>query len=204
MNTLKCAWISVLFCQVVTVAVAPGGAALPVNFCYGSTTNDKQHMEEANEHFQTLPEDVDKSQCEEKQSDENKFFILPKDYEMDVKPVKKEFATQPTDDMNFGDYARDTEGPFLDAVNNPLARDDMYLNDDSYPIEYPDGFNVEDYLTFFDTDEDNLMTHDSSHLIMRNDDSVSGDPLPSLKVSLAFQLKSSKSHSQTTNFKMRF
>lgn len=189
---------SVFFCQNVTVAIAPRSAELPVNSCFGSASNENQHLDEINEHIQTLPEDVGESQCEEQQSDENKFFFLPRDYEMDVKPVKREFAIQPIDGMNFGDNARDVEGPSVDTVDNPLPQDDLYLNDIYDSVECPDGFNVEDYITFFDTDEDNLMIHDSSQMIMGNDGSVSCEPLQSLEVSLSVN-SSSKSCFQAPN-----
>ncbi|KAK4785826.1 hypothetical protein SAY86_002515 [Trapa natans] len=163
--------------QDVTVPAAPGSAAHPINFCSGSTSYG-DHCKEANEQVQMLPKDVGESKFEDQQSDENKFFALPNYYEMDVKPVKKEFAVQPTDDMNLGDYVREFEE---EPISNPLAADDAYLNDDSYPLEYPEGFNVEDYLTFFDTDEDNLITPGFSHFMTRNDGSVYADPLPSLE-----------------------
>lgn len=155
-----------------------------MNFCYNSTSNGNQQLEETNECYQTLPEDVGESQYVEQQCEENKFFVLPGEYEMDMKPVKREFASQPTEDMNLGDSERDTHVPFMHVADNPLPGDGLYLND-SFPVEYPDGFNVEDYLTFADTDEDNLMTHDCSKLMMRNDDSVSGEHLQSLEVSLS-------------------
>ncbi|PKI74553.1 hypothetical protein CRG98_004880, partial [Punica granatum] len=167
--------------QNVTVAIAPGRDPLPGNFCYGSSSNDNQNSEENKEPYQTLPEDVGESQCEEQQPDENKFFILAGGYEMDVKPVKREFAPQPTDNMNLGDNSSYPDGPFMDAADNPLPGDELYLNDLSYSVEFPEGFNVEDYLTFSDTDEGNLMTHNSSQLMMTTDGSVSGEPLQSLE-----------------------
>lgn len=157
-----------------------------MNFCYGSTSNGNHQLEENNECYQTPLEDVGESQYVEQQCDEDKFFVLPGEYEMDMKPVKREFVSQPTEDMNLGDSERDTHVPFMHVADNPLAGDELYLSD-SYPVEYPDGFNVEDYLTFSDADEDNLMTHDCSKLMMRNDDSVSGEHLQSLEVSLSLR-----------------
>lgn len=177
------------FCQNVTITITPGRDALPVNCC-GSTSSNNQHLQEINNHYRTLPEDADKSQCEEQQSEENKFFILPREYEIDAKPVKREFTMQPTEGINIGNNGRDLHDAFMDVADNPLPGDELYLND-SYSVECPDGFNVEDYLTFSDTDDGNLMAHDSSQLMMTSDYTISGEPFQSLEVSISLECPSS-------------
>ncbi|KAK4757998.1 hypothetical protein SAY87_019299 [Trapa incisa] len=164
--------------QTVTVAIIPGRDALPMN-CHDSTSNDNQPLEEINGHCQTVPDDTGKSQSEEQQSGENKLFSLPVEYEIDAKHVKREFSMQPTDDINIGDNERGLDSTFMDVGDNSLPGDTLCLYD-SYSVECPDDFNVEDYLNFSDTDVDNLIPHDSSEL-MTIDNPISGEPFQSLE-----------------------
>ncbi|KAK4769086.1 hypothetical protein SAY86_027236 [Trapa natans] len=165
--------------QGVTVAIIPRRNTLPLN-CYGSTSSGNQTLEEINGHSRTVPEDIGGSQLEDSQSDETKSFFLPIEYKIDAKSVKREFSMQPTEDINIGDIERGHCSAFMDVGDNPLPGDMLCL-DDSYSVECPDDFNVEDYLNFSDTDGGNLIPHDSSQLMVTIDDPISADPFESLE-----------------------
>lgn len=151
-------------------------APIPMSFYYGETSNNVQHS-------QDLVEDDVKPMIGTNETselgDEQIFFDLPEHYEMDANPVKDEYAVESNNNENPINANYSTAEQYLDAtenenpVNANYSTAEQYLdatevtqfgdeffietNDLSNPVEAdPEGFDMlDEYLTFFDVDDDN-------------------------------------------------
>lgn len=194
------------------VGIASEGAAAPVNFYHGETSNTVEHSgilaehesleiaplppnfyhgETSNyvEHPGDFAEGDMKSMVGMENSglgNEQAFYELPEQYEMDAKPVKDEYCVQPGENANPVDVDYEFDNQFLNAIGTPPFGEGLFLetNDLSYPVEAgPTDFDmVDEYLNYFDVENDNsqFLAFDSSQ-IMGVENTLTHEDLPSQK-----------------------
>ncbi|KAH7537063.1 hypothetical protein FEM48_Zijuj03G0052400 [Ziziphus jujuba var. spinosa] len=129
-------------------------APVPLNFYYADTSNNVEHSGDfVQDDVKPIIGTGETSQV----GGEQVFFDLPQQYGMGAEPVKDEYPV----DINYSNNE-----PYLDASEAPSFGDDFYIetNDLTKPIDPEDFDMLDEYLTFFDVDDDNTqyLTIDSS------------------------------------------
>lgn len=142
------------------------GAPLPLN-CYseGNASNSGEtsnSFEEAQNWLQ--------------QPDEQESFDPSIQQNANANPVKHEFMSEPSDSVNAEDVDYLLDEPIVTAADNLQFNDGAFLeaSDLSRPIEVDtSGFDMlEEYLTFFDADEDFQSMGFNSPMMIGGDDHV--------------------------------
>lgn len=145
--------------QSIEVGTEPGDAPVPLNFYHGETSQGTEHSNDLNEDEQKPLIDTNAIQASLQQQDEQ-FFVLPEQYRTEMKAIENGYIGQSDDNANPVDANYLLDEPYLD-----VAGDDYYLqtNDLANLLgEDAADFDVEDYLTFFDADDENLLPYESS------------------------------------------
>ncbi|KAF8039128.1 hypothetical protein BT93_B1622 [Corymbia citriodora subsp. variegata] len=156
--------------QSIDVGIETGDAPVPPNFYHGETSQGTEHSNDLNEEEQKPLIDTNAIQAGLQQPDEQ-FFVLPEQYRMEMKAIEKGYIGQSDDNANPVDANYLLDEPYLDAAENHLPGDEFYLqtNDlDNFFGEDAADFAVEDYLTFFDADDENVLPYESSQLPSEN------------------------------------
>lgn len=155
-----------------------------LNFYYGDTSNHVENYGEFIEDYQKPI--IGFGETSELRHDQELVHI-PEQYGMDTKLVKDEYFVEPSNGMDSAKLNYSVDEPYLNATDNHPLGDGLYLesNDLSNPVEAdPAGFDMlDEYLTFFNTDDDNLqyMCFDPSE-IMGTENPVSDQPPLTQKV----------------------
>ncbi|GFS46102.1 NAC domain containing protein 2 [Actinidia rufa] len=102
--------------------------------------------------------------------DTNSYVQEPADLDDDAQKLLHDYIGEPSNTVDSEDADYLLDEPFVDANDNTQFDDGSFLetNDLSNPVTESSGFDmVEDYLTFFDADDNNSqsMTFDSSKMI---------------------------------------
>ncbi|KAF3434099.1 hypothetical protein FNV43_RR25202 [Rhamnella rubrinervis] len=151
-------------------------APVPLSFYYGETSNNVQHTQDfAEDDVKPIIGTRETSEL----GDEQTLFDLPKQYETNAKPAKDECVVESSNNGNHLNANYSTAEQYMDAtengnlVNANYPTSEQYLdaievsqfgdeffietNDLSNPVEAdPEGFDMlDEYLTFFDADDDN-------------------------------------------------
>ncbi|GKU91639.1 hypothetical protein SLEP1_g5484 [Rubroshorea leprosula] len=128
---------------------------IPFNFYHGEPSNYAEHSMEFSEDGQKPVICMQDTQCGTEPHYAPMFSNLPQHNVMDANLVKDGYGPASINNANADDAPVE---PFLDASDNLTVGDDgLYLesNDLSNPVEADSlGFNVDDFLTFFDADDD--------------------------------------------------
>ncbi|XP_050209396.1 NAC domain-containing protein 78-like isoform X2 [Mercurialis annua] len=151
-------------------AAVSENAVLPVNYYHGETCNEQFGNFNADEQ-KPIVEQED-AQNGSDRPEEKVFFSFPEDYQIDAKPVRKEFRAESSNNIDATDDNYLLDEPFLDATDSPPFNEGFYLeaNDLSNPLERDCTGDstvfdmVDEYLNFFDASDDNL-TFDPSELL---------------------------------------
>ncbi|KAJ9175475.1 hypothetical protein P3X46_014026 [Hevea brasiliensis] len=155
--------------------VVSENAALSVNYYHGETSNYVEHSGNFSGDDQKPIIDQGETQYGSDLPDDQNLFSLPGQYEIDTKSVRHEYIAESSNSANTADDNFLLDEPFLDAIDNPLSSEGLFLeaNDLSNPVE-PDSTGdstvfdmVDEYLNFFDANDDNL-TFDPSELGCEN------------------------------------
>nr|UBT01611.1 NAC transcription factor 06 [Litchi chinensis] len=141
--------------------------APPPSFFYGDSSNFVEHSRDFSENERKPIIGTRETRGPELLVGQQ-FSDLPEQYEMDSRSVKNEYVVESGNNVDPGELNYLLEEPFMDATANPPFSDGLYLeaNDLSNTIE-PDsaGFDmVDEYLNFFDANDDNL-TFDASEIL---------------------------------------
>lgn len=164
-----------------TLEVAP----LPPNFFHGETSNYVEHPADFAEGDMKPMVGMENSGL----GNEQAFYELPEQYEMNAKSVKDEYCVQPGENANPVGVDYEFGDQFLDAIDTPPFVEGLFLetNDLSYPVEGgPTDFDmVDEYLNYFDVENDNsqFLAFDSSQ-IMGVENTLTHEELPSQKVQI--------------------
>lgn len=160
---------TVFLFQSIDVGIESGDAPVPLNFYHGETSQGTEHSNNLNEDEQKPLIDTNGVQAGLQQQDEQ-FFVLPEQYRMEMKA--KEYIGQSDDNgANPVDANYLLDGSYLDAADNQLPGDEFYLQTNDLANLLGDdaaNFAVEDYLTFFDADDENILPYESSQLPSEN------------------------------------
>lgn len=157
-------------------------APLPLNFYHGETSNYVEHSGDFSEADLKPMIGMENSEI----GDEEPFFGLPEQHEMRAKPVKDEYCVQPSDNVDPADLNYAFGEQFLNATNTPPFGEGLYLetNDLSKPVEEdPADFGLlDEYLNFFDVDDDSQFLALDSSQIMGIENSLTQEEPPLQKV----------------------
>ncbi|KAG8380570.1 hypothetical protein BUALT_Bualt06G0029300 [Buddleja alternifolia] len=156
-------------------------APLPLNVHSADGSYGEETAESVND-TQKLLVSADEQYCEPEQPDDENLYDLPALYEMDVKPVKHEYIGESSQsgDSDGLDFLLDE--PLMDTSDNLKYSEGGFIeaNDLANPDETNTStFNMlEEYLTFFDANDDNLLDlpYDPS-VMLGNEDLVSDHAL---------------------------
>nr|ALC74587.1 NAC domain containing transcription factor 78-like protein [Morus alba] len=157
-------------------------APLPLNFYHGETSNYVEHSGDFSEADLKPMIGMENSEI----GDEEPFFGLPEQHEMHAKPVKDEYCVQPSDNVDPADLNYAFGEQFLNATNTPPFGEGLYLetNDLSKPVEEdPADFGLlDEYLNFFDVDDDSQFLALDSSQIMGIENSLTQEEPPLQKL----------------------
>ncbi|XP_065870251.1 NAC domain-containing protein 78 [Euphorbia lathyris] len=153
------------------VGVAPENA-LPVNYYHGETSNYPEHSgNTAGDDHKPIIDRGETQYVSDLPNGQN-LFILPGQYEIDAKSVRHEYIAESSNKADAVDNDYLLDEPFMDASNDPPFSEGLFLetSDLSNPVE-PDSARdstvfdmVDEYLNFFDANDDNL-SFDPSELM---------------------------------------
>ncbi|XP_030440262.1 NAC domain-containing protein 78-like [Syzygium oleosum] len=156
--------------QSIDVGIESGDAPVPLNFHHGETSQGTEHSNDLTEDEQKPLIETNAVQAGSQQQDEQ-FFVLPEQYRREMKAIEKGYIDQSDDNANPVDANYFLNGPYLDGAEDHLPGDEFYLqtNDLANLLgEDAADFAVDDYLTFFDADDENVLPYESSQLPSEN------------------------------------
>ncbi|EEF29758.1 conserved hypothetical protein [Ricinus communis] len=154
------------------VAVVSDNAALPVNFYHGETSNYVEQSGNSSGDDKKPVIDRGGAQYCSDLPDDKVLFSFPEQYEIDAKSVRHEYIAESSNNVDATDDNYLLDEPFLDATDNPPFNEGLFLeaNDLSNPVEPETAGDstifemVDEYLNFFDANDDNL-TFDPSEIL---------------------------------------
>lgn len=163
--------------------VSSENAILPVNYYHGETNNYVEASGDLSVDDQKPIIDQGTVQYGSDLPDDQSLFVLPGQYDIDAKSVRHEYIAESSNNANVVEDNFMLDEPFFDAIDNLPFSEGLFLeaNDLSNLVE-PDSTGdstifdvVDEYLNFFDANDDNL-TFDPSELI--GTDSTATDQAP--------------------------
>lgn len=148
------------FFQCLDIGLPPENDPLPLNFYYGDCSKYAEDSREFNENEQKPFIGMEENHCGSELPNDQKFFDLSEQYEVDAKSVKDEHYVEQSKDVNSVEVDYLLDEPYLDASDNLAFDDGFFLETDdlSNPVEAdPSGFDMlDEYLAYLDADGDNL------------------------------------------------
>ncbi|KAG5557217.1 hypothetical protein RHGRI_007476 [Rhododendron griersonianum] len=144
---------------------------LPLSFYYEDSSSHFQEPLVSDNDNQKLLVDVGENYSAPEQPDGQNLFDLPVQNDMYTNPVRYEYIGEPSHSVNSEDADYLLDDPFLDATDNPPFDEGAFLeaNDLSNSVKVESsGFDIlEDYLTFFDSDENENLVSDQASLAQK-------------------------------------
>ena len=166
--------------QVLGTDVPSETAPLPFNFYNGDNSNFIQESTDFKDDAQELLVGTGENHCDPDQPDDQNLFDLPVQHDITAKSVKHEYIGEPSNNSNAVDVDYLLDESFVDAIGNFPFDDGAFLeaNDLTNPVEAdPSGFDMlEEYLTFFDADGDNLQYMNFYSSMMKGGEDLVSDP----------------------------
>lgn len=156
--------------QSIDVGIESGDAPFPLNFHHGETSQGTEHSNDLTEDEQKPLIETNAVQAGLQEQDEQ-FFVLQEQYRREMEAIEKGYIDQSDDNVNPVDANYLLNGPYLVAAEDHLPGDEFYLqtNDLANLLgEDAADFAVDDYLTFFDADDENVLPYESSQLPSEN------------------------------------
>lgn len=156
-----------MFCffpQILSADISSEDVPLPLSFYYEDSSSHFQEQLVFDNDNQKLLVDVGENYSAPEQPDVQNLFDLPVHNDMYTNTVRHEYIGEPSHSVNSEDADYLLDDPFLDATDNPPFDEGAFLeaNDlsNSGKVE-SSGFDIlEDYLTFFDSDENENLVSD--------------------------------------------
>ncbi|KAE9465348.1 hypothetical protein C3L33_02742, partial [Rhododendron williamsianum] len=144
---------------------------LPLSFYYEDSSSHFQEPLVSDNDNQKLLVDVGENYSAPEQPNGQNLFDLPVQNGMYTNPVRYEYIGEPSHSVNSEDADYLLDDPFLDATDNPPFDEGAFLeaNDLSNSVKVESsGFDIlEDYLTFFDSDENENLVSDQASLTQK-------------------------------------
>ncbi|XP_058204858.1 NAC domain-containing protein 78-like isoform X2 [Rhododendron vialii] len=154
--------------QILGADISSEDVPLPLSFYYEDSSSHFQEPLVSDNDNQKLLVDVGENYSAPEQPDGQNLFDLPVQNDMYMNPVRHEYIGEPSHSVNSEDADYLLDDPFLDATDNPPFDEGAFLeaNDLSNSIKVESsGFDIlEDYLTFFDSDENENLVSDQASL----------------------------------------
>lgn len=162
-----------VFPQILGADISSEDVPLPLSFYYEDNSSHFQEPLNSDNDNQKLLVGVGENYSVPEQPDGQNLFDLPVQNDMYMNPVRHEYIGEPSNTINSdaedADYLLDD--PFLDATDNPPFVEGAFLETDdlSNPVKVESsGFDMlEDYLTFFDPDENENLVSDQAPLALK-------------------------------------
>ncbi|KAH7853689.1 hypothetical protein Vadar_005550 [Vaccinium darrowii] len=159
--------------QILGADISSEDVPLPLSFYYEDNSSHFQEPLDSDNDNQKLLVGVGENYSVPEQPDGQNLFDLPVQNDMYMNPVRHEYIGEPSNTINSdaedADYLLDD--PFLDATDNPPFVEGAFLETDdlSNPVKVESsGFDMlEDYLTFFDPDENENLVSDQAPLALK-------------------------------------
>ncbi|XP_057476394.1 NAC domain-containing protein 78-like isoform X2 [Actinidia eriantha] len=157
--------------QILGADIPSEDVPLPLSFYYEDDNGYVQEPVDFDDDSQKLLLDMGGSYCATEQPDGQHLFDFPVQNDIYTRPVRHEYIGEPSNTVDSADADYLLDEPFMDANDNTQFDDGSFLetNDLSNPVKTESsGFDmVEEYLTFFDADDNNspYTTLDSSKMI---------------------------------------
>ncbi|KAG5557215.1 hypothetical protein RHGRI_007476 [Rhododendron griersonianum] len=157
--------------QILGADISSEDVPLPLSFYYEDSSSHFQEPLVSDNDNQKLLVDVGENYSAPEQPDGQNLFDLPVQNDMYTNPVRYEYIGEPSHSVNSEDADYLLDDPFLDATDNPPFDEGAFLeaNDLSNSVKVESsGFDIlEDYLTFFDSDENENLVSDQASLAQK-------------------------------------
>lgn len=167
----NCLRIFCFFPQILGADISSEDVPLPLSFYYEDSSSHFQEPLVSDNDNQKLLVDVGENYSAPEQPNGQNLFDLPVQNGMYTNPVRYEYIGEPSHSVNSEDADYLLDDPFLDATDNPPFDEGAFLeaNDLSNSVRVESsGFDIlEDYLTFFDSDENENLVSDQASLAQK-------------------------------------
>ncbi|KAL2533899.1 NAC domain-containing protein 78 [Abeliophyllum distichum] len=163
--------------QILGTDIPSDTAPLPLNTYSADNASYDEETTDSISDTQQLVVDIDEHESETEKCEDQNLYDLPASYDTVVKPVRHEYMVELSEPRNFEDvdYLLDEPFPIPDASDNVQYGDGGLVesNDLSNPgaVDTSTFDVLEEYLTFFDANEDNsqYLSYDLSKMMGSED-----------------------------------